>query len=171
MREIPLAGILPPETVYYDAALSTAPGMSAATRQAQRTSWFDQALAVTAGCDLVVLDPDNGLESPSVGRQSVYGSKYAYFEELSAFVAREQSLVVYHHFDRSGTAEEQAQRRMQEIKEKLGAELVVALRWLRISPRFFFVIAAERHEDALSAGITSLCAGPWSQHFQLIQPT
>ena len=170
VREIPGSGVLPPDTVYHDALLSYASGVSAAMRMAQRVAWFEGALASTAGCDLVVLDPDNGLESPSVGPQSVYGPKYAYFDELSRFVERGQSLVVYHHLDRSGTAEEQARRRMQEIQDRLQVELVVALRWLRVSPRFFFVIAAERHEDQLSRGIESLCAGPWSAHFELIQP-
>jgi len=53
---------------------------------------------------MVFADPDNGLE-PRAGlpRQRLNGPKYAYFDELSPYLDRGQSVVVYHHFHRGAS--------------------------------------------------------------------
>ena len=164
------SGILPPGSVFFEDVLANDTKSTTAARLAQRAEWVRRASFETRACDLLLIDPDIGLESTSVARTARFGPRYAYYDELLPLVYRGQSLVIYHHLDRSGPAEYQAKARMEQIQNRLGTELVVALQFLRVSSRFFFVVAAERHETLLSERITRLRSGPWSPHFRLYQP-
>jgi len=76
----------------------------------QRRSWLGQALAAAAACQLIFADPDNGIR-PAGHREPSHRAKavkHAYLDELAAFAQRGQSLVVYHHADRSATVDQQA---------------------------------------------------------------
>jgi hypothetical protein len=50
-----------------------------------RDCWLATALRRTRHCDLVFLDPDNGLEIPSRSRASHLARKYAFYEDVRAF--------------------------------------------------------------------------------------
>ena len=167
VREVESRSILPSDTAFFTEPLAFEPGASLTHRKAYRAGWLARALKTTAGCDLVFLDPDNGLES-GTGKLAKRGCKYVFLDELRAFIDRKQSVVVYHHLDRTGPAAQQASRRLSQIREELGAELAVALRFTRISSRFYFVIAAEHHEEMLSDRIKAFLNGPWGSHFVLL---
>jgi len=106
-----MAGVLPSETAFYEEPLSflgfPSSGLKAQVmRLEQRKYWLERALDATSGCDAVFLDPDNGLEV-SVKRYQNKGPKYVYLDELTPFIERSQSVIIYHHLCRNGTAEEQ----------------------------------------------------------------
>src|SRR5436309_725994 len=65
-----------------------------------RTAYFEKARRALASCDVVFLDPDNGIEVPSTGLGVFGSSKYVYWSELKAMYAAGQSLLVYQHFPR-----------------------------------------------------------------------
>ena len=165
--------VLPIGTRYYDTPL-TFEGFTArgAWRHSQRLElrerWLLGALQSTADCDVVFLDPDNGLEV-SVGAYQPRGPKYAFFEELRAFVQRGQSVVVYHHIARRGSAKDQISGRMAQIEDRLACR-PFALLYHRGSARAFFVLPAERHRDVLSSKVEGLLQTPWARHFELITP-
>lgn len=131
-----------------------------------REAWLDGALEETRGCDLVFLDPDNGLESGARPWQKT-GPKFAYYEELRAFRERDQSLVVYHHACRQGTAEEQAERGKEALRKSLGlAEAPLALVYRRGTVRTYFVIPAAAQEGIVRGRIERFLAGNWGRHFE-----
>ena len=104
-------------------------------RVARRKAWLQDALKLTAGCDIVFVDPDNGLEV-QVDPCQRRGPKYVFFEELLPYVERDQSLVVYHHLGRQGSAWDQIRERLTQIKGKLGRD-AFALLYHRGSARVF----------------------------------
>ena len=163
--------ILPSGTRFYDDILtfedlSGAGAGMGRLRAQRRVLWLEGALRATEGCDAVFLDPDNGLEV-GVGFLQLRGPKYAFFDELLPFVQRDQSLLIYHHVARRGTALDQVMGRMAQIEDCLGRS-AFALLYHRGSARAFFVVPAQRHWAALSSRAGEFLESPWAQHFELV---
>ena len=137
-------------------------------RAKRRTNWLEGALRATAGCQVVFLDPDNGLEV-GVGSHQLRGPKYAFYEEMLPFVQRDQSLLVYHHVGRRGTALDQVNGRLVQIEDRLGRR-AFALLYHRGSARAFFVVPAQRHWEVLSSRAREFLESPWAQHFEIVAP-
>ena len=166
--------VLPTNTVFYETPLSYE-GMtndSPAARNdriSYRIRWSSKALEATLGCDVIFVDPDNGLEVKSVKSHQKTGPKYTFFEELVPFVKRGQSLVIYHHLCRSGPAEVQVHERLDQLKEKLGIDNIYALLYKRGTLRAFFIIPSSEHIELLTArGIRLTRTLPWNEHFSVI---
>ena len=169
------SSVLPPGTRYHDDYLSfndmpSNGSTSRAKRLAYREGWVKGALEATKGCDVVFVDPDNGLEVKTERHQKL-GPKYAYFDELTPYVQRGQSLIIYHHIGRNGTAEEQIQGRLIQLRNYFGVgEGVFALLYHRGTLRVFFVISQNIHAKILSARAKELLSRSWSQHFTIFHP-
>lgn len=170
VRSIQDSHILPLGTQFHDAVLTfnraDGQGLIALDeRVARKNSWLSDALRLTAGCDLVFVDPDNGFEV-KVGPYQRCGPKYVFFDELLPYLEREQSLIVYHHIGRQGSASNQIQERLSQIRSKLGSD-ALALLYHRGSARAFFVVPAPQHRDNLIYKINQLTLSPWSRHFEV----
>ena len=124
-------------------------------RVARRRAWLNDALESTAGCDVVFVDPDNGFEV-KVGPYQRRGPKYVFFDELLPYAERDQSLVIYHHIGRQGSAWHQIQERLTQIKSKLERD-AFALLYHRGSARAFFIVPAPRHRTNSSLRQKCLC--------------
>jgi len=117
VRLISQHDVLPVSTIYYDAHVPAG---------ASRESWFGDACSVVEACDLIFLDPDNGL-APAGGRE---GPPYATVNEIRALTSRGQSVVTIQFFGRRGSHREQMQRRLSELERKAPANVrPFALRW------------------------------------------
>ena len=136
-------------------------------RVARRKAWLCGALKFTSGCDVVFVDPDNGLEV-RVSPYQKQGPKYVFFDELLPYLERNQSLVIYHHIGRQGSAQDQVRERLTQISSNLGRE-AFALLYHRGSARAFFVVPASRHRMYLISRAKMLMLSPWSRHFELLQ--
>lgn len=167
--------VLPPDTAFYESLLSfnDLPGIGRAAREsrlARRQTWLERACAATAGCDLVFVDPDNGLES-GTGRHEKLGPKYVYLDELSPYLARGQSVVIYHHLGRHGSAKQQLQVRFRQITERLQSRSgTFALLFRRGTLRCFFIVPADVHRGVLTQRAQRFVNGPWSAHFEIVMP-
>jgi hypothetical protein len=159
--------ILPPSTTYFGEQQSFA-RLGRDERRPSRRLWFERAAAAVQRADLVFIDPDNGLETPSTQAHHRQGAKYAFFEDLRPFIDRGQSLIVYQHLNRSASASVQAQRRLEQIRERLSVETVWAVQFRRGSGRLYIVIPARQHEALLSERASQLLLSRWGQqgHFQ-----
>ncbi len=121
-------------------------------------------MATTVGCGLIFADPDNGIRPAAhpVPAHRTKAVKYAYLDELAAFAGRGQSLVVYHHADRTAAVEEQARRRLGDIARYVPLEPVAAVRASRGTTRLFLVAATESHAGYLTERLTALTVSPWA---------
>ncbi len=167
------AGVLPPGTKYHEAPLTfagihTPRAKMISQRTRFRRNWLTQALQSTEGCDLVFIDPDNGFEV-KVGPHEPRGPKYAFFDELVPFAQRGQTLIVYHHIGRRGSAADQIKGRFDQIEERLG-RTSLALLYHRGSARAFFLIPADKHRDAIESMVENFLDSPWRRHFELVAP-
>jgi hypothetical protein len=83
--------------------------------------------------------------------------KHAYLNELAAFAQRGQSLIVYHHADRSAAVDQQARRRLTDLARGVPVEPVAAVRASRGSNRLFLIGAASAaHSRYLTDRLTAL---------------
>ena len=167
IRSIHESDIFRPGTVFYDARLSfdTVPIDS---RLAHREEWARSAVAATATCDLVFVDPDNGLEvsTPPHHKQ---GLKYVFFDEVSPYLRRGQSLIIYQHMNHRKPVNAQISERITEITRRLEAPVLCTLLFRRWNLRAFFVIPNRRDRELLSRRIESFLSGAWDKHFEVIQ--
>ena len=162
------AGVLPDGTVYHDAPLGFHDLRGPGLRDSLRKEWVGGMQRRMDGRDVVFVDPDNGLRVKGEDGYHLHrlGPKYAHYDELKPMVLRDQSLVVYHHADRTGPVPRQVERRLDEIGEHLGRG-AEALIYRRGTVRFYFVIAAERHRELLSRRVRRFLETRWNQHFEL----
>ncbi len=167
--------ILPAGTVFFEEPLTFdgMPRIGPAAREARlkhRGEWLQRALEATAGCDVVFVDPDNGLEVKTQ-RHTRRGPKHVFFDELVPYLRRGQSLIIYHHMARNRPAPEQIQERLAQIEERLtGCDTPFALRYHRGTSRAFFVVPTNAHRAILLGRADRFVAGPWSKHFSLVAP-
>lgn len=161
------SSILPEETNFYSEPLSYEQGLSIPARSALRNAWLHGALSATESADLIFMDPDNGIECASVNRTSVKGPKYAFWTDIDAFVARGQSVLIYHHLNRSRPHDEQIAEKIDHISLRYSDEIgISALTYGRGTARAYFLIAAPSHRDLLFERMIRTSSGSWSRHFR-----
>lgn len=150
------ASVLPPGTPTWSAQVGTG---------SNRADWHSGALAALAGAELVFADPDNGLRTD---RHCADPVKFAFCDELADYARRGQSLIVYHHADRSkGGVSVQVARRLGELTDATGLTPVGVVVARRGSCRFFLVAAAAAHVDQLSVTLATY-ASRWYPHAELV---
>ena len=164
--------VLPDDTVFYERLLDLGrrrahPSLD--SRMQARQEWVQSALRVTNKCDVVFVDPDNGIGTTAQA-SSRLGAKYVLLEELVPYVSRGQTLVIYHHLNRSAAAETQVSQRLAELEERLPPQVrVMALRYRRGSARVFFVLTmAPQVAGLLEMRLAQMGVGPWREHFMRV---
>ena len=120
-----------------------------------RNDWFNSALEKAAGCGLVFVDPDNGMECANLLPTQHQSRKYVFLSEVRSLVECKPrpSLVIYHHMDKTkGTAEEKTERRLKCLSKALGLSLTeqpFGVLFRRCTVRSFLVLPASEHRLTL----------------------
>jgi hypothetical protein len=161
------SNILGPHTAFYSRPLTYEGLRTRSERLAFREAWLAEALEAVKDCDLVFIDPDNGLP-PKAGPYEQRGIKYVFQEELARIAARGQSLVIYHHLGRQTKAVSQIRQLCEEVGPNLRRNAPVwGLRFHRGTARIFLVTPASTQQELLAASIHEFCTKPWGAHFEL----
>jgi hypothetical protein len=169
------AGVLGAQTRFFGDLLDLAdlPASARQARQARRRSWTQRALVATADCDLIFADPDNGIRPARhpVPAHRTRAVKHAYLSELATFARRGQSVIAYHHADRTATVAQQAHRRLADLAGGLPVRPVAAVRASRGTSRLFLVGAATTsHARYLTERLTGLEQSPWNTELLVYWP-
>jgi hypothetical protein len=165
VRAVRQRRLLPARTAFHDTPLLLRE-LPPPERRAQRASWCLTGLDATANADLVFFDPDNGIAGRSARRGDRTGAKYVFVDELTPYLARHQSLVVYHHQGRHGTVDEQARRWLETLVRLPGVAAGWGLTFRRQQVRTYFVVATEPHASMLRERTARFLEGPWGAHFR-----
>ena len=162
------SGILPDDTTYFERSLSFSPKESRLARQTIRTNWIEDALSTTENADVVFCDPDNGI-SETVDPLRKNGPKYVFVEDLKRFAARGQSLIIYHHLGRQGSAVKQIRYWIENLRSSLNFSCSpLALWYHRGTARAYFIVMQESHRDILEKQLARFLNGFWVNHFELV---
>ena len=160
------SGLLGHDTRFHDDYVpGPAAGSLGEARAIPRRRWANDALRAVQGCDLVFLDPDNGLEARSAPITTAKAPKYAYLEEVEALFGRGHSLVIYHHLGRHGSHADQIARWRDRLQHRLAPAHIIALRFRRGTARAFFVLATADRAPVLRDRAAALLESGWREHF------
>jgi hypothetical protein len=162
---IETSDLLPQGTVFYNVPLSYSRQMSTSDRLGVRGSWMERALELTALADLIFLDPDNGIECKSVERTDLTGPKYVYWDEIGFFVDRGQSVVIYHHLNRSCPSTVQVERFRIEFCKRMPRDCKTSnIIYRRGTRRAYFIVTAAKHRAAIVDRLSKVQT-VWGNHF------
>jgi hypothetical protein len=167
VKSIARSEIFPNNTVFFDAPIFKTSGLvsSGHLRERQRAAWLRKAFAATAECDLVFFDPDNGLETPSVARHSPKAGKYVFWEELLPFWGRGQSLIIYHHLNRTASVAKQTEILQAKFASKFAdASLVRHFLFRRGSCRHFWLVSQKSHSPHCLSAINRVSQSEWREY-------
>lgn len=92
---------------------------------------------------------------------------HCYLDELAVFARQGQSLVVYHHADRSAAVKEQAAGRLADLAREVPLEPIAAVRASRGTTRLFLVAASAAHAQYLTDRLTALTASKWGSELSV----
>jgi hypothetical protein len=111
-----------------------------------RFAYFEAARHALRKCDLIFVDPDNGIEIPSTKIGASGSSKYVYWTELKSIYAAGQSILVYQHFPRV-VRERFIPFLAARLNEELSGSTVTAF----ATPHaVFFLVQQPKHADVLN---------------------
>jgi len=158
--------ILPKSTLFYGTAIPApnAPCFSAAAREAQtrlRGAWFDEAFAKLSEAELVFLDPDNGIAAKRAKKHWRSSVKYVFKDEVTEWLKRGQSVVLYQHQQRRSLNEQVSEQQ----KILATGKLCNAVSFHRRAARIYYILPGENHEARISERLRSFLAGAWGDHF------
>lgn len=150
--------------VYYHEVLKSDNGLI----REGRMKWHKNGLDSMGDCELVFLDPDNGLLPRSVSRGSGKSIKYALPEEIIDYYTAGHSVVFYSHRTREQLSTYLS--RFDELfdSEKIKGATITGISFRRGTVRDYFFILQEEHKARIIKGIENLLRSGWRQHFEAI---
>jgi hypothetical protein len=158
--------ILPSDALFYGSAMPApkTPCFSTVARQAQsqlRATWFKEGLEKLSEAQLVFLDPDNGIAATRAKKHWRSSVKYVFEDEVTEWLKRSQSVVLYQHQQRRSLIEQVSDQR--KILAARKACHVVSFH--RRAVRIYYIIATDDHESRIAERLTCFLAGTWGKHF------
>ncbi len=161
------SGILPLGSISCDEPILPRHRCPGSDRLSFRSAWLVRCLELTGACDLVFFDPDNGLETTSIPKHHAKAGKYIYWDELALFWRRGQSLLVYHHLNRSASAANQVQTLRHHFTEAFDGASILPLVFRRGSSRVFWLVhRGDEIGRELERRVSDFLDSGWSQHFR-----
>jgi hypothetical protein len=138
LRAIETAGILPNGTFFSEPIPCDCRPYS--IRPIERGRWFSAAKAKITKCDLVFLDPDNGIATENLRDTCRRAGKSVTVREVTALLQEGRCVVVYHHQTRFAGGHHAEIRSLARRLTDAGINVSGALRARPWSPRVFFVL-------------------------------
>lgn len=166
-REIALleqANIL--DAVYFSKLLDSSAG-DKPTRSAVRRVWQEQALQALQGCDIVFVDPDNGLMVPSADG-TAKSNKFVLPYELAEYYRNGSSVIYYQHKARRPDDFYIEQHKDLISSGAFPGAKGLGLKFTKTSLRYYFFILRPEHQALVSDCVKQMMRTPWKHCFEQI---
>ena len=121
-------------------------------RPEARSQWLEGVKAKLKDCNLVFLDPDNGIASERLKLTWRRAGKSVKIEEMKALQENNRAMVVYHHQTRRKGGHDIEIRDLAKQLRRKGLHVSGTLRAKPRSPRVFFILNGDQelHDRAKS---------------------
>lgn len=168
LAQVERSQLLPGNALFYGTAMPapTVPCFSTAARETQnqlRAAWFAHGFEKLSEAELVFLDPDNGLAGKLAKKHWRSSVKYVFEDEVTEWLKRGQSVVLYQHQQRRILSEQVVEQK----KILAAARASHALSFHRRAARIYYIIPTEDHESRISERLNCFLAGEWGKHFRV----
>lgn len=133
----------------------------------ERKEWFEMLSQQAEECEMVFLDPDNGLEVKSRPYGRKHSSKYVYWLEVEALWAAGKSLLIYQHFPRE-KRDSFVQRRLADLESATPGSRVEAF----TTSHVVFLMALQPRDQVFREGVIRGVEERWGgeiQHSKLVR--
>lgn len=161
------ARLLPTNTVYFSDRLDfhlNYPSQcqkDKQERETKRKQWLERAVLRVSKCNVIFLDPDNGLQIPSCSKISqIRSGKFSYYSEISELAKGKDTTVIYHHLNRNSTHENQIHKKADELRKHINPTgTIFVLRYWPYSPRAYFILTTRSEENRIRESLLSFVDG------------
>ena len=168
VKGIATSGIHPETTCYFGERV---PPLQGKDTPKLRKAWAGRAFKATKECELVFLDPDNGLE-PDRKKPGNTHPKHARIDEIKPYLDRGQSVAIYQNLTMDKKMNHLVNEKLDEIERKLGCSAFAMLyaagrtqSWVS-----FIVIPAPEHRGRLRVRAETMTKTEWGLHFMMARP-
>jgi len=133
--------------------------------EVDRNDWFNKGLEKLKKCDVIFLDPDNGLEVKSHSKASSKSVKYVYYDEVLKGLSTKKSLMIYQHRDR--TPQKKFHEKIWLLAKRVKAVYshcdIFSIRFNRYSVREFIFVLQENHSMVKNTIGRSFLKSKWGR--------
>ncbi len=162
VRAIENAGVLPNAVFASDPVPCDARPFS--LRPAERSIWLAGIKAKLKSCNLVFLDPDNGIAPERLRLTHRLAGKSVTIEEMQALQESNRAMVVYHHQTRFPGGHLSEICNLATRLKNSGLRVSGVLRAKPWSPRAFFILDGDKELQDRAKGIAELWENRISWH-------
>lgn len=165
VKHIQASSIFLPTTVYYNKVLDFSSEKDFRERKKARDAWHNDAINAMESCDIVFLDPDNGLQVSSVSLTSSKGNKYVGNEELKEYCRQGKSVIFYNHRERKTEEDYLAKFKLLKQEEAFSKYIWMGLKYVKGTIRDYFFIINPNHYNAIKIQYDKFLLSKWKEVF------
>ena len=138
------------------------------TPRIDRCEWFKDSISELKDCEVIFLDPDNGLEVSSCSKSSKKSVKYVYYNEAADYLLRGKSLIIYQHRDMKPKQEfyKRFLALLTKAEEKHIQCRVFSIRFNRYSVREYVFVLQKKHSKIKDIVVNSFMRSKWGVAIQ-----
>ena len=165
VKHIQASTIFQPTTIYYSDVLDFSSEKDFRVRKRIRDIWHNKALNTLKDCDIIFLDPDNGLQSNSVSLTSGKGNKYIGIEELRDYCRLGKSIIFYNHRERK--KEDDYLKKFKLLKNDAAFSKYewLGLKYVKGTIRDYFFIINSNHYETIKKQYNKFLLSNWQDVF------
>lgn len=142
-------------------------GANKTERQMLRWEWHNKAMYKLHACDIVFVDPDNGLIVPSAAG-TPKSNKFVLPFELAEYYRAGASVIYYQHKARRPDAFYIEQNNQLMESGGFPSAKSLGLKFRTTSQRYYFILMQPRHTEAIMRCIKQMISTPWKNHFEIL---
>ena len=139
-------------------------GANKTERQILRWEWHNRAIQQLQNCDIVFVDPDNGLVVPSA-EGTPKSNKFVLPFELAEYYRTGASVIYYQHKARRPDEFYMAQNKQLIVSRAFPDVGNLALKFKTTSQRYYFFLMQPQHADKITHCVEQMIHTPWKNHF------
>lgn len=134
-------------------------------RKERRNAWHQRALKKLENCNIIFLDPDNGLVPEKGSCTSSNGDKYAAYPEVCDYFNAGSSIIIYNHKNRT-KLKEYLDTRFSKLREKMSNAKFICLAHKKI--HIFLFVIQPKHYANIEKSLREFANGKWKDSFEII---
>ena len=137
-------------------------GLNKADSLQRRDCWHYNALECLKGCQIICVDPDNGLMTKSAAG-TPKSNKYVLPEELLSYYSSGSSVIYYQHKARKPDQYyiDQHKSLISDFADATGT----ILKFTKTSLRYYCFIIKPEHQDIINGSVGEFLSSPWGAFF------
>ena len=143
-------------------------GTDKTERQMLRWEWHNLAMEKLRACDIVFVDPDNGLMVPSADG-TPRSNKFVLPFELAEYYRAGASVIYYQHKARRPDEFYIAQNKQLIASGAFPNAETLGLKFKKTSQRYYFCLMQPQHAAIMTHCVERMLKTPWKNHFVLLE--